>query len=197
MPKKKEIKLDMHPFADLAFLLVTFFLLATVMKSYKPVSIKKPTSHAEQKLKDKNMLNISVSKDGRVFFGVTGKQHREALLAEVSKDYDLDISQEAIANFSLTSSFGVPIGQLNEFFEKDRRERQEIEQVGIPMDSTINELEYWVKEAKVVNPDYDIAIEGDAETRYGQVRKIIDMLVANNYTNLNLVTELENPEANE
>jgi len=194
MPKKKEIRLDMHPFADLAFLLVTFFLLATVMKSYKPVSINKPTSHAEQKLEDKNMMTISISEEGNIYFGITGQQNRKSLLAEIQSDYDIDLSQPAADNFSLTSSFGVQIEQLNEFFQKDRRERQDLEQPGIRMDSISNELEYLVKEAKVVNPDYNIAIEADAEVPYGKVRKVVDMLVENNYTKLNLVTDLKNPE---
>jgi biopolymer transport protein ExbD len=197
MPKKKEISLDMHPFADVAFLLVTFFLLATVMKSYKPVVVEKPNSHAEQKLKDKNMLTITVSDDSRVFLGVTGQENRRRLIANADENFAIDLNTEAVNNFALTSSFGVPISDLKNFFNKDRQERQEMTQPGIPIDSTNNELWYWIREAKKINPDYNIAIEGDLDVRYGEVRNIIDLLVSNGYNELNLITELQSPEENE
>jgi len=197
MPKKKEISLDMHPFADVAFLLVTFFLLATVMKSYKPVVVEKPNSHAGQKLKDKNMLTITVSDDSRVFFGITGQENRRKLIMNANENFAVDMNAEAVNNFALTSSFGMPINNLNNFFNKDRSERQDMTQSGIPIDSTINELWYWISEAKKINPDYNIAIEGDLNVRYGEVRDIIDLLVSNGYNELNLITDLQSPEENE
>ena len=68
--KRSPPKLDMNPMVDLAFLLVTFFMLTTTFKTEEPVVVDIPDSHSEIKLPDKDMLVITVTDEGRETFCV-------------------------------------------------------------------------------------------------------------------------------
>ena len=69
--------IDMNPMADLAFLLVTFFLLTTKLKGNDPVMLQKPRADVDNKLPDKGLMRILVSEDGNIYFGLTEKQKRK------------------------------------------------------------------------------------------------------------------------
>lgn len=191
MPSKPP-KLDMNPMADLAFLLVTFFLLATQLRADEPVIVDQPASQSENKIPEKNLLKILVSEEGRIFFGVSDKPVRKQLIQQVANDFNLNISENEINSFALVNSFGIPVKELSGFLDKPLSQRKNMEQPGIPMDSTRNELEVWVRHAKNINKNLTIAIKGDQNAGYSRVKQIIDMLVNRGITNIHLITELDN-----
>lgn len=192
MPKAKPPKLDMNPMADLAFLLVTFFLLATQIRADEPVIIDQPASNSENKLPDKNLLKILVSEDGKLYFGISGKKDRQELIKRIEQDYNMEFSENQINSFALVNSFGVPIQNLPEFLNKPATVRKGNTQPGIPFDSTRNELLVWIQHAKSVNENLQIAIKGDQDVKYPSIKKVMDMLVARDITNIHLITELDN-----
>jgi len=71
MPKIKMPKsspsIDMTPMVDLAFLLVTFFMLAASFRSSEPVQVTTPTSVSD-KIIPSNIIMVTLDKGGRVFF---------------------------------------------------------------------------------------------------------------------------------
>lgn len=63
------IRIDMTPMVDVAFLLLTFFMLTTQFKPPEELDIILPLSHSEIKLPESNVMTLMVDKTGRVFLG--------------------------------------------------------------------------------------------------------------------------------
>src|SRR5512143_1117186 len=92
MPKvkvpRKSTLIDMTAMCDVAFLLLTFFMLTTQFKSDESVVVDTPSSISEIKLPDTDILNITITRDGKVFFNIDNKNFsRERLLAKISEKY--------------------------------------------------------------------------------------------------------------
>ncbi len=82
MPRIKKaripVKIDMTPMVDVAFLLLTFFMLTTQFRPPAEVQIVLPASHSAFKLPESDVMTITIAKDNRVFLGfdsprMTGK----------------------------------------------------------------------------------------------------------------------------
>lgn len=71
-PKAKRvgIKIDMTPMVDVAFLLLTFFMLTTQFKAPEDVQVVLPSSHSSFKLPESNVMMITVTRDGKIHLGV-------------------------------------------------------------------------------------------------------------------------------
>ncbi len=76
------IKMDMTPMVDVAFLLLTFFMLTTQFKPPESVQIDLPSSHSAFKLPETDVMIITVTKEGRIFLGVDKQQLRVQLFGE-------------------------------------------------------------------------------------------------------------------
>lgn len=97
MPKFKKpriaIRMDMTPMVDVAFLLLTFFMLTTQFKPPEEVQIALPSSHSKFKLPESDVMMVTISKDGRIFLGLDSQRLRakifgpeNALRAEIEVD---------------------------------------------------------------------------------------------------------------
>jgi biopolymer transport protein ExbD len=78
-PKRHGILIDMTPLVDVAFLLLTFFMLTTQFKPQEEVQIVLPSSHSEFKLPESDVMTLSISKDGRIFLGLDSQRLRARL----------------------------------------------------------------------------------------------------------------------
>lgn len=190
-PHRSSPTLDMTPMVDLAFLLVTFFMLTTKFAPEEPVVVDMPSSVSEIKLPEMDILTISISKEGTVFFNMDGKYTRQTLLAQMGEKYNVQFTPEEIHRFSLLSSFGVPVGNLREFLDMDPETRKTVKQPGIPCDSLHNELADWIVMSRVSNPKLRIAIKGDGDAQYPVVKQVINTLVDRKVNRFNLITNME------
>lgn len=75
-PKKHRIgiKIDMTPLVDVAFLLLTFFMLTTQFKPPEEVSVELPSSHSAFKLPEADVMMITVNKTGEIYLGVDSQR---------------------------------------------------------------------------------------------------------------------------
>lgn len=63
------VRLDMTPMVDVAFLLLTFFMLTTQFRPAETLPVVLPGSHAASKAPGGNLLTITVTSGGVVFVG--------------------------------------------------------------------------------------------------------------------------------
>lgn len=189
--QRSSTSIDMTPMVDLAFLLVTFFMLTTKFAPEEPLAVDMPTSVSEIKLPDTDILTISISRNGVVFFNMDGKYNREELLAKMGEKYQIQFSPQEVRSFSLLSSMGVPLGNLKQFLSMAPEERKLVKQPGIPCDSLNNELADWVIFSRTTNPKLRIAIKGDRDAEYPVIKNVITTLIDKKVNRFNLITNME------
>lgn len=189
--KRTKPTLDMTPMVDLAFLLVTFFMLTTQFSPEEAVIVDTPSSVSEIRLPDSNVITVSIGEDNRVFFGVDGQHTKEELLGKISEKYGVSFNEEETKTFSLLTNFGVPINQLKSFLAMESAARKEVGQPGIPVDSANNQLRDWILETRKLNRKVVIAIKGDVDVNYPTVQKVIGTLQDQKVNRFNLITDME------
>src|SRR6187402_27224 len=156
MPKisypRSSPRLDMTPMVDLAFLLVTFFMLTTKFRADEPVIVDTPSSVSEIKLPDIDIMTITIAPEGKLYFNIDGKQNRVEVLQRMSERYKVTFTPEEINRFSVLTSFGLPIRDLKGYLPLTEEGRKKIPQNGIPYDSLNNELTDWIRFSRLENP---------------------------------------------
>jgi|SRR5690606_6984462 len=192
---KKMTSIDMTAMCDVAFLLLTFFILTATAKQPEPLPVDTPASTVQTKLPDSDLATITIGK-GKVFFGVTGKEVRKQALIAMGNKYGVEFTQNELERFSVIESFGVPVQNLKQIINMTASERNEKDlQPGIPLDSLNNQLADWIRNSRqatidVAQKELNIAIKGDARVEYPAIKKVMDILQDQNINSFNLVTGL-------
>ena len=187
----------MTPMVDLAFLLVTFFMLTTKFAPEEAVVVDTPSSTSEIRLPESHVLTVSVDKDKRIFFGIGDDEIKTELLRTVGAKYGVSFTAKQVQAFrGVGASFGTPIEKMPALLNLDSEQRKEVKQDGIPSDSLNNQLIEWVVAAQSLSrkqfstPAY-IAIKGDGQADVPTVMKVIKLMQDKNINRFNLITDLE------
>jgi biopolymer transport protein ExbD len=197
---KKAASIDMTAMCDVAFLLLTFFILTATAKQPEPLPVQTPASTVQTKLPETGLVTLTVGKNNSgvsVFFGMKDRDIRGAALELMGASRGVKFTEQEIAQFSLIEEFGVPVSGLKQLISMSSSDRNKNGvQPGIPADSLNNELKDWIMYARKANIDLgkdkelDFAIKGDAKQQYPQIKKIMDMLQDQKINNFSLVTGL-------
>lgn len=192
---KKVTAVDMTAMCDVAFLLLTFFILTATAKQPEPLPVDTPASTVQTKLPDSELATITIG-DKNVFFGVTGPDVRMRALELMGEKYGLQFTEEEKRRFSLIESFGVPMENIKSLIALDNVDRNKPGvQSTIPRDSLNNQLGDWIRNSRLathelVNKEMEVAIKGDADEDYPTIKNIMDILQDQKINSFNLVTGL-------
>lgn len=204
-PTRKSTWVDMAPMCDVAFLLLTFFMLTSNFTAKEPVQVTTPSSISEIKIPETNTMKIEVDKDGKVFFGIDGQARRIKMLQKIGTAYNITFTNDELKQFSLVPSFGVPIEKLKFFLSLSSTERDLKENaVGIPSDTANNQFKAWVQAARAMSREEDvvkdksliIAIKADQATPFPKIKAVMNTLQDIQENKYNLITSLEKAPEN-
>jgi biopolymer transport protein ExbD len=190
VPRKSTV-VDMTAMTDVAFLLLTFFMLATKFKPDEPVTVTTPSSISEIKLPETDILLLTIDKDSKVYFAMDGDQNKIELLTKMGTKYNLTFTEAQKKSFSLLSSFGISIKELGPYLDMDSEARKKVVQKGIPCDSLNNELADWILQARFTNKNLRVAVKGDGDAAYPVVKQVIATLQEKKVNRFNFITSLE------
>lgn len=193
--KRKSTLIDMTAMCDVASLLLTFFILTATARQPEPLPVDIPSSTVTIKLPDTDISTLTVGQ-GKVFFGVVGQDVRINMLQRIGEKYGIEFTEQEKLRFSLIESFGVPVANLKEFIAMSGNDRNKLQQPGIPKDSTNNELNEWILQARyatkeIHNQDLRFSIKGDSNEEYPVIRDVIDILQSQKINKFSLITSLE------
>jgi len=183
----------MTAMCDVAFLLLTFFMLTSNFTAKEPVKVTTPASISEIKIAETDIEQILIDSKGKVFLGIDGQQHRINLLKAMGEQFKITFTPTELKKYSLRATTGVPMAEMKAFLNLPAEQIDEPSaQHGIPSDTTVSsEFRQWVYFAKKENDKIVIAIKGDKDTPFPVIKTVMKTLQDLKQVRFNLITGLK------
>ena len=200
--KKKDVWIDLTPMSDVMVLLLTFFMLTSTFVKNEPVKVVTPQSVSEIKVPEKDVLNILVDNQGKVFMSMDNQAQMMDVLSGMTGQFGVQLSAEQEKKFQKDPMWGVPMEKLSAYLNLGTTEMSNaIKTQGIPTDSIDtngklgkSEFQLWVEQARQVNPDIKLAIKADQNTPYKVIKKVMSELQDMNENRYYLITSYKKLE---
>lgn len=195
---RKSTNIDMTAMCDVAFLLLSFFILATKQKPPEALAVKTPTSVSSKAVPDKSII-ITFTADGKAFLALGDDTKKDDVIKNINDTRNLGLSPAELKKLAKVEFIGFPLNQLkaslaiNGTIPADKMP-------GIPIDSTNNEMVYWLKSVSNVYAGTDqskleqmLLVKGDINAHYPIFKAIKDAFKDNEIFKFRIVTEGEAP----
>jgi biopolymer transport protein ExbD len=192
---RKSTTIDMTAMCDVAFLLLSFFILTTKFKPSEAVPINTPTSVANKIAPETNLLLISLNKDGKVFLSVgdskNDKDKKEAMIKYVNQSHNLGLSDQEIAALKKAPFVGVPFSQLKQQAHLQTEQMTGASLPGIPcQDTANNQMIEWIRAAvdAYQGEKLNLILKGDNVAKYPVFKNILNAFKKNDQFKFQMVT---------
>lgn len=197
---RKSTVVDMTAMCDVAFLLLSFFILVARPKPNEALNVITPTSVSSTINPEKNVVLITIDKDAKVYLSVSdvNSAEKKAMIGAISTAKGLHLTDVEMKHFydNPTAYIGVPFGSLKPLLDKDAEQLKNVVMPGIPCkDSTDNELTDWVRAAVDAFRDkhMNLMVKGDQASKYPAFQGVIIALKKNEQFKFQLVTDPVQP----
>jgi len=201
MPKvkvpRKSTAVDMTAMCDVAFLLLSFFILTTKFKPDEALSVVTPKSVSTTPAEQANVVLVTLDKDGKVFFSVSddATEEKQTIIDNVNQAKNLNLTDAEKKNFIRAGSFvGVPFGQLKSYLQQPAANVGAVNQPGIPVTDTLNnELQVWMRAAQTAfqGGKMNLLVKGDNQAKYPSFKGVINAFKKNEMFKFQMVTDPE------
>jgi biopolymer transport protein ExbD len=200
MPKvkipRKSTNVDMTAMCDVAFLLLTFFILATKQKPPEVLAVSPPTSVSSKAAPDKSIL-VTMTSEGKVFLTLGDETKKNAIIDDFNKLKGLNLSTNELNKLKRAEFIGLPANMLKSAMAA----AQEIppnKMPGIPIDSANNELVDWVRSITNAYAGGDqrqlekmLLVKGDNNALYPIFKQVKQAFKKNQIFKFRIVTNSE------
>jgi len=202
MPKHKVVRkttpIDMTAMCDVAFLLLSFFILTTKFKPSEALAVVTPNSVSNKVAEQKDAVLITIDKDGQVYFSVSDEnsEEKKAILDDINTRNKLGLTDADIKNFNRAGAYiGVPFAKLKSYLALSAEQLKTTKIEGIPvLDSTNNQLTEWMRAAATAfaGQKMNLLVKGDNTSKYPSFQAVINAFKKNDLMKFSMIT---NPEA--
>jgi biopolymer transport protein ExbD len=200
MPKvklpRKSTSVDMTAMCDVAFLLLSFFILTTKFKPAEALAVTTPKSVSTKAADQKDVVLITMDSKGKVYFSVSddAMEEKQTIINEVNQQKALGLSDAEKKSFLRAGSYiGVPFSQMKSYLALSADQLAKVDKPGIPVDSANNELQVWMRAANTAfqGSKMNLLIKGDNEAKYPTFKGVIDALKRNEMFKFQMITDPE------
>ena len=199
---RKSTAIDMTAMCDVAFLLLSFFILTAKPKESSAVTVATPNSVSSKKAPEKDVVEISITKGGKVFFASGDnsgdREKKQAIISGLNQINNLGLTPGEIAALVKQPIIGVPLNQLKQQASLPSDQITDAVLPGIPViDTTNNQLVKWMRG---VNDAYqgtkvNILLKGDNLTKYPYFKNVLTAFKKNDLLKFQMVTNAESVPA--
>ncbi|WP_336518061.1 biopolymer transporter ExbD [Pollutibacter soli] len=192
--KKHAPENDMTPFVDVAFLILSFFMLATKFKPEDPVEIKTPNSVSSAQVPEKDNFQVQIDKDGKAYFSMDNPEYSKKVIENVNTTRNLGLTPAEIKAFVNAPSIGVPFTQLKSYLSLSQDDQKKFKAPGVPAeDSTGGEMYFWIRDvlSAYSGRKLNILVKADNSTKYPAFKNILAAFKKNDQNKFLLITSPE------
>jgi len=188
---RKSTSIDMTAMCDVAFLLLSFFILTTKFKPSEAIAVTVPKSVAAKVAPQKDIVEIIIDKDGKVFLTMDDESVKETIANTLNSTRNLGLNVNA---FKKALFFGAPFGSLASFLSIPEDQRKGNLLPGIPVkDSSNNEMIAWMA---LVRDSYqgkkpNLLLKGDNLSKYPFFKSIVTAFKKNGFQKFQMITSPE------
>lgn len=192
---RKSTSVDMTAMCDVAFLLLSFFILTTKFKSSDALAVTTPKSVSTKVVDSKNVVLITMDKEGKAYIslGDEDKDEKEAVIDLIDQWKGLSLTPAEKKSWMAASSYvGVPFSQLKSFLQLTPEQVKTFKSPGIPVtDTANNEMEMWVRAAQSAyqGKKMNLLLKGDNDAKFPVFKGIMTALKKNEIFKFSMVTD--------
>jgi len=195
---RKSTSVDMTAMCDVAFLLLSFFILTAKPKPSSAVNVTTPSSVSSKKAPEKDVIMITIDKDGKVFLSsgdnAADKEKKQSILTSLNQSNNLGLSGGEIQALTNQPVIGVPLANLKQQATLKPEQINQKTLPGIPVrDTANNELTKWMRAVTDVytGTKVNLLLKGDNLAKYPYFKNVISAFKKNDLLKFQMVTEPE------
>lgn len=193
---RKSTNIDMTAMCDVAFLLLSFFILATKTKPPEVLTVAPPSSVSSKAAPD-NAILITMTKDGRVFLMLGESTKKAEILENVNRQNNLQLTADEMKKWNKQEFYGLPFSKVKSYISSGESVSAATME-GIPVDTVRNELVAWVKAVVTAYAGVNqrklqemLLVKGDNEALYPVFKNVKQAFKKNEIFKFRIVTNSE------